>query len=472
MVVRNEEESVSPEGESLRAAGFVASAVAEWEEARPAVSGRYAADCKSHSSFWALSKALVATLPAKRKRNDAEAAAAATILSAGRETREAFLKAHAVTLYDRLTAGRSRFLRLEELVFAAADAVPGLVPSPAEVAGEAGLKQGDKDGVEIDQGIFLAHVLADKASGEHLCHAMLLPRPESAEALARFIADGALDLGPVSLRREGEAVHLTSNNPRFLNAEDETTLDLTEVAVDVAILDPKSAIAVMRGGVVEHAKYRDRRVFGAGINLTRLYRGEIPFLWFLERDLGYVHKIFRGVASPDALPDDVSGRAIEKPWVAAVDAFAIGGHCQLLLVADYVLAADDAYMTLPARKEGIIPGGANLRLPRFVGDRIARQAIQYERRLPCDSPEGRLICDEIVPAAEMDAAIARVVDGLTSSGPVSAVANRRALRVGQEPLDLFRRYFSAYARDQAYCHFSPALVANLERFWNAAQRKV
>ena len=54
-------------------------------------------------------------------------------------------------------------------------------------------------------------------------------------------------------------------------------------------------------------------------------------------------------------------------------------------------------MTLPARKEGIIPGAANLRLPRFTGDRLARQLIQAERRLQCDSAEGRLICDEIVP---------------------------------------------------------------------------
>ena len=137
---------------------------------------------------------------------------------------------------------------------------------------------------------------------------------------------------------------------------------------------------------------------------------------------------------------------------------------------DYVLAADDAYLTLPARKEGIIPGFANLRLPRFTGDRIARQAIQYERRLPCDSPEGRLIVDEIAPADDMDAAVERVVAGLTNAGAVSAVGNRRAFRVGQEPLDLFRRYASVYAREQAYCHFSPALIANLERNWDAKRR--
>jgi thioesterase DpgC len=172
------------------------------------------------------------------------------------------------------------------------------------------------------------------------------------------------------------------------------------------------------------------------------------------------------------VPDDVAGRTTEKPWIAAIDSFAIGGHCQLLLVADYVLAAGDAFMSLPARKEGIIPGFANLRLPRFTGDRIARQAIQYERRLPCDSPEGRLICDEIVPPAEMEAAIARVTAGLASAGAVSAIGNRRAFRIGQEPLDLFRRYCSLYAREQAYCHFSPALIANLERNWGAASRRL
>jgi thioesterase DpgC len=111
-----------------------------------------------------------------------------------------------------------------------------------------------------------------------------------------------------------------------------------------------------------------------------------------------------------------------------------------------------------------------MRLPRFTGDRIARQLIQYERKLVCDSPEGRLVCDEIAPAAEMDAAIERVVTGLTNSGAVSAVGNRRAFRVTEEPLDQFRRYLAVYAREQAYCHFSPALIANLERYWNAQNR--
>ena len=456
--------------ESLRAAGLGGDAVSSWVAAQVEQISDFAADCGRYSGFFHHCDDLLQRLPPKPRRNEAEAAAAIAVLTSAREHRERFLAAHAETLYDRLTRDRSLFLRVDGLALEAATLVPGLTPTREQLTAEASKLQRDKDGIEIDQGIFLAHVLASERAGTHLCHAMLLPRPQAAELLPRLAVDGRVDLGTATVERRGRAINVTMANARFLNAEDETTLERTELAVDLAILDPATDIAVMRGGMLEHPKYRGRRAFGAGINLTHLYRGRIPFLWFMERDLGYVHKILRGVARPEALPDDVHGRGIEKPWIAVVDGFAIGGHCQLLLTMDYVLAASDAFMTLPARKEGIIPGLANLRLPRFTGDRIARQAIQYERRLACDSPEGRLICDEIAKPDEMDTSLAQVIESLSNAGAVSAIGNRRALRIGEEPLDLFRRYCSAYARDQAYCAFSPALIANLERNWDAHNR--
>ncbi|HLH92777.1 MAG TPA: enoyl-CoA hydratase/isomerase family protein [Xanthobacteraceae bacterium] len=458
-------------GAPLRAAGLPDAAVEAWLAAVPQSSGVFTEDCRTFGVFWRLGDELVAHLPAKPRRAHAHVQAAETIHRQAREARERFLRQHAEAVYAGATHDFSRSVRLQDLVYVVADAIPGLAPTRGQVAAEAAHLQRDKDGLEIDQGILLAHILGDERAGRHLCHAMLLPRDETAEHLARFVRDGVIDLGPARVERRGRAAHLTAQNPRYLNAEDQGTLDMMEIAVDVAILDPATDVAVMRGGVVEHPKYRGRHIFGAGINLTHLYRGKIPFVWFLQRDLGFVNKFMRGVARPDELPDDVHGTTIEKPWIAAVDTFAIGGHCQVLLTMDYVLAADDAFMTLPARKEGIIPGAANLRLPRFTGDRLARQLIQYERRLECNSPEGRLICDEIAPAAAMDAAIERVVEGMISSGAVSAVGNRRAFRIGEEPLDAFRSYFAIYAREQAYCHFSPALIANLERHWNAQNRR-
>jgi (3,5-dihydroxyphenyl)acetyl-CoA 1,2-dioxygenase len=460
------------EPECLQAAGLADSDVAAWIAARQSTTGGYDDDQHNYSHFWARSDELIRRLPEKPLRNNAEAAAASLIFRVAREHRERFLTAHAATIYDQLTHDCTRFLRIDDLLREAAIAVPGLTPTPERVGLDSNRLQRDKDGIEIDQGIFVAHVLAGERSGTHLCHAMLLPRPEVPELLPRLEAGKVVDLGGATVERIGKATRVTMCNPRFLNAEDQTTIDPLEIAVDLATLDPATPIAVLRGAPIDHPKYGGRRVFGSGVNLTRLYRGEIPFVWFLNRDLGPIHKFVRGVATPTSVPDDVHGYGIEKPWIAAVDGFAIGGHCQTLLAMDYTVAASDAFLTLPARKEGIIPGAANLRMPRFTGDRIARQAIQYERKLPCDTPEGRLICDEVVAPQDMDDAIERVVDGLASAGAVSALGNRRALRVGGEPLDLFRRYCSVYARDQAYCCFSPALIANLERNWDAKNKKV
>jgi (3,5-dihydroxyphenyl)acetyl-CoA 1,2-dioxygenase len=456
---------------SLVASGLPESSVSSWAAVQPDVTDDFGSDLDRFSAYWQQTYRLLSALPAKSSRSDVERAAAQTLLTAGRESRERFLNAYTHQLYDRLTAQRSRFVRVDRLVAAAADAFPGLVPSAAQLASEAKLKQGDKDGLEIDQGIFLSHVLAARDLGTHLCHTMLLPRAESADLAAKFQAAGNLDLGAARVERRGKAVLLTTANPRFLNAEDDTTIDSMELAVDVATLDRASGVAVMRGDLAHKAKYSGRRIFGAGINLTRLYHGKIPFLWFMTRELGYVHKLLRGVASDDTVPDDLHGSGFEKPWIAAVDTFAIGGHCQILLCMDYILASAGTKLTLPARREGIIPGLANLRLPRFTGLRIARQAIQHGLELFCESAEGRLVCDKIVAADEMDLAIDRVCEDVLSSGSAALIANRRALRIGLEPLDAFRQYCSVYAREQAYCCFSTELISNLEQNWNARSRE-
>src|SRR6266849_7013660 len=108
---------------------------------------------------------------------------------------------------------------------------------------------------------------------------MLLPRPEAEALLPKLARDGVVELDGASVHRHGKAAVVTQNNPRFLNAEDQTSLDGAEICVDLALLDRSTEIAVMRGAVVEHPKYRGCRVFGAGITLTHLYHGRIPFVW-------------------------------------------------------------------------------------------------------------------------------------------------------------------------------------------------
>ncbi len=113
-----------------------------------------------------------------------------------------------------------------------------LSPSEETLARENALPQRDKDGAEIDQGLFLAHVLA-QPSERHAslpCHAVAAPAKPPSKAGA-FAERGKLEFEGATLERRGKAAVVTMRNPRFLNAEDETTLDGLETAVDVATLD-------------------------------------------------------------------------------------------------------------------------------------------------------------------------------------------------------------------------------------------
>src|SRR5690606_25451702 len=113
-----------------------------------------ASDRRAYGAYWSAGARLLSALPKKPARNASERMAAEAILSAMHASRDRFSAAHARAIYDELTSGCSRFVRLEELVYMAADILPGLVPSRLDVAAEAALDQRDKDGVEIDQGLF------------------------------------------------------------------------------------------------------------------------------------------------------------------------------------------------------------------------------------------------------------------------------------------------------------------------------
>ena len=454
----------------LEATGLSSTEIAAWEESRPAGGRALLAAAQESSEYLTRGERLLARLPERPGRSDAETEAATRLKRALDAERIRFLRDHAEDVYLSLTDDLQLAIRDEDLVYAAAERFPGLVPTREQVAAERERALPDKEGAEIAQGLFFAYVLASERCGSHLVWAMLRPTPESLERLDDFRATGVADLGGTYLERRNGVAYLEIRNDTYLNAEDSLTLPATEVAVDLALLDPDVDVGVIRGAVVSHPRYAGRRVFGAGVNLTHLYQGRVDFMFFVTRDLGYVNKLFRGLSADEHRPDEPE-ETIEKLWIAAVETFAIGGACQILHTVDHVIATRGSRLFLPARKEGILPGASNLRLPRSVGDRIARRAILSGLEFVAGTPGGDLLIDEVVETDdEMDAALATRVAELTDSGLVNAAGNRRALRVGAEPLDVFRRYMSVFCREQAYCHFSPALVRNLEQHWNAHQR--
>lgn len=465
------EELREEQRQALREAGASPAAVRVFDEALQGLhlpayptAETLAADTAKARSVYRAGEAILAAWPPKPRRDATQEWGAQTVKGVMRGVRNAFARTYAETVYRRVTGDCAHFVRAEELVYVAADICPGLCPTREEVRAELRLPLPAKEGVEIAQGDFLSHVFSRREAGHHLLHGMMRPLPGSQELLERFRRDGRLDLGKVIVERHGPLGCVYFNNQQHLNAEDDTTVVPLETAVDLVLLDPGIEAGLLRGAPMEHPKYRGRRIFSAGLNLTRLYGGELPFVFFITRDLGFVNKLHRGLAG-DLFDPDLPEVTTEKPWMGAVEGFAIGGGCQLLLVLDYVLAEEGAYFNLPARREGIVPGVAPLRLGHFTGMRLAREGILFDRSFAVESPEGRAIVSEVVPPGGMDGAIERMTASMAGSGVVSFGANRRAIRLGVEPLDLLRQYMALHCRDQADCHASPALVRNLERFW-------
>jgi len=432
-----------------------------------------AVDSAAAAKYFETAIEALKSLGAPSARSDSARKDAQQIKLRWRAAQENFLRRHVGEIYDTVTAGRSTTLRVCELVYAVAERFPGVLPTRQGIQAERALKQQSaKEGHEINQGLFIAHVLADPDRGLHLIHAMLKPKREALERLAEFQKSGSVDLGEARVERKGRVGHVTLTNPSFLNAEGDRTAADLETSVDLALLDDRIEVCVLRGGPVSHPKYNGRRIFNSGINLTHLYYGQIALADFmLERELGLLNKLYRGHWRSDSYSEQFEDY-LEKPWLAAVESHAIGGGCQLLCVMDRVLATHGSYFNLPASKEGFIPGSAPLRLPRLVGIQLARQGIFFERKFMADTPEGQMICDETVSYEEMDKAIEANTTQIVRAGVTSTVSNRKALRVGQEPLSVYRRFQATYSRQQALCLYDPKLIENLEHSWKPSSRRM
>lgn len=423
----------------------------------PPLTGDVAGDIATLSRYVDTAEKVLARLPSKPERSQQERAIADAAHDGCRELRGDFLKLHTRWLYDELTSRRTLRLRIDELATRASDIVPGLVPTPAQIAAERKRPQAEKEGREVDQGILFCALLRCPEIGTHIIETMLQPGIRAQRLIREFQVDGLIKLDSLQIQRVGQAAHITVQNDKCLNAEDDTLIADMETAVDLALLDDNVRVCVLRGGEMKHPKYAGRRVFSAGINRKHLRDGHISFVSFiLQRELGYIHKILRGIWIDESM--GLRTNRLEKPWIAVVDSFAIGGGAQLLLVFDHVIAEHGAYFALPAAREGIVPGVANLRLSRATHPRLGRQIILGGRRIQCDESDGRLLFDRVVAPSDIDNAVDEAINLLDKP---AVVTNRRMLNLAEEPIDQFRCYMAEFAMEQAMRLYARDVMNNV-----------
>jgi enoyl-CoA hydratase len=125
--------------------------------------------------------------------------------------------------------------------------------------------------------------------------------------------------------------------------------------------------------------------------------------------------------------------ATRKPWIAAVAGFALGGGCELAMMADFILAGDTAKFGQPEIKLGIIPGmGGSQRLARAIGKPKAMEMCLTGRMMDAADAERAGLVSRVVPAAELIDEALKVAAVIAGMAPLAAIAAKEAVNVAEE----------------------------------------
>jgi 2-oxoglutaroyl-CoA hydrolase len=145
--------------------------------------------------------------------------------------------------------------------------------------------------------------------------------------------------------------------------------------------------------------------------------GDIP--GFLERSPEELSRLAWNVAAAERCP---------KPVVAKLRGYAFGVGLELALACDFRIASDNVQLGLPEVKLGMIPGsGGTQRLARLIGLGRAKDMVMRGRRMSAEEALAVGLVTEVVPAAELDTAVASLVEELRALSPLALAMAKRVL---------------------------------------------
>ncbi|MBV4492170.1 enoyl-CoA hydratase [Pseudomonas oryzicola] len=174
----------------------------------------------------------------------------------------------------------------------------------------------------------------------------------------------------------GKVGLITLNRPQALNALNAQIVGEINQALDQLERDPNIGCVVLTGSA---------KAFAAGADIKEMAELQYPQI--------YVDDLFS-----DA--DRIANR--RKPIIAAVSGFALGGGCELAMMCDFILAADNAKFGQPEINLGVLPGmGGTQRLTRAVGKAKAMELCLTGRLMGAEEAERAGLVARIVPQAEL-----------------------------------------------------------------------
>jgi len=114
-----------------------------------------------------------------------------------------------------------------------------------------------------------------------------------------------------------------------------------------------------------------------------------------------------------------------KPWLAAVAGFALGGGCEVAMMADFIIAADSAKFGQPEIKLGVTPGmGGSQRLTLAIGKAKAMEMCLTGRMMGAEEAERAGLVARVVPAADLSAEAMKTAQTIAGMAPLAAIATK------------------------------------------------
>ncbi|HET8631734.1 MAG TPA: enoyl-CoA hydratase-related protein [Thermomicrobiales bacterium] len=210
---------------------------------------------------------------------------------------------------------------------------------------------------------------------------------------------------PLLLTVEDGLATLTLNRPAALNALSRRLATALDTALGELAARPDLRVVVLRGA--------GERAFCTGADLK-------------ERATLAPAEKGRHTAEIAAAADALA--ALPVPSIAAVHGYALAGGLELALACDIRVAADDAVFGLTEVAIGIFPGaGGPVRLPQLVGPGKAKEMIFSGRRVDAAEALRCGLVEQVVPAADLDAAVARLAGQIRDAAPLAVRAVKRVL---------------------------------------------
>jgi enoyl-CoA hydratase len=164
-------------------------------------------------------------------------------------------------------------------------------------------------------------------------------------------------------------------------------------------------------------------------------------------------------------------RRTRKPWIAAVNGFALGGGCELAMMADFIIAADSAKFGQPEIKLGVAPGmGGSQRLARAVGKAKAMEMCLTGRMMDAEEAERSGLVARVVPLAGLLEDALKTAETIASMPPMAALVNKELVNAAfegglEQGLLHERRLFQILAASEDKAEGMKAFVEKREAKW-------